>query len=80
MPQITGLEFIKSLSHRPQVILATAYDEYAVEGFNMEVIGSLLKPIPFDRFLRSALKAKEWLELKDIKLNKGFEESVFAKY
>ena len=50
MPQITGIEFIKSLTKPPKVIFTTAYSQYAVEGFELNAIDYLLKPISFDRF------------------------------
>lgn len=56
MPQITGIEFLKTLKHPPQVIITTAYREYALEGFELDVVDYLLKPITFERFLKSVNK------------------------
>ena len=53
MPQITGVEFIRSLSHPPNVIFTTAYREYAVDAFELQVIDYLLKPISFERFTKA---------------------------
>ncbi len=56
MPQITGIEFLKTLKHPPQVIITTAYREYAIEGFELDVVDYLLKPITFERFLKAVNK------------------------
>lgn len=56
MPQITGFEFLKILKNRPKVIITTAYREYALEGFELDVVDFLLKPITFERFLKSVNK------------------------
>jgi len=59
MPQLTGVEFLRSLSTPPMAIFTTAYSEYAVEGFNLEALDYLLKPISFERFLKASNKAIE---------------------
>ena len=56
MPKITGIELLKSLSFRPQIILTTAYRDYAIEAFDLDVTDYLLKPITFERFLQSVSK------------------------
>lgn len=56
MPQITGLEFLKTIKHPPKVIITTAYREYALEGFELDVVDYLVKPITFERFLKSINK------------------------
>ncbi len=53
MPRLKGFSFLKTLSDRPQVIITTAYREYAVEGYELEVLDYLLKPITFERFLKA---------------------------
>jgi DNA-binding LytR/AlgR family response regulator len=53
MPKLTGIDFLKTLKNPPKVIFTTAYRDYAIEGFELEVVDYLLKPIPFDRFLKS---------------------------
>jgi DNA-binding LytR/AlgR family response regulator len=56
MPQITGIEFLKTIKHAPKVIITTAYREYALDGFELDVVDYLLKPITFERFLKSVNK------------------------
>ncbi|WP_353718717.1 response regulator [Dyadobacter sp. 676] len=51
MPKLTGIDFLKTLANRPKVVFTTAFREYALEGFELNVLDYLLKPIPFDRFL-----------------------------
>lgn len=57
MPGLSGTDLIRSLQHPPLVIFTTAHQEYAVEGFDLDAVDYLLKPIPFDRFLRAVDKA-----------------------
>jgi len=64
MPDISGIEFLKTLKNPPLVILTTAYQEYALSGYENDVIDYLLKPIRFERFLKAVNKARERLELQ----------------
>lgn len=57
MPQLSGIDFLKSLKNRPRVIFTTAYTEYALHGYELDVVDYLVKPIPFERFLRAVDKA-----------------------
>lgn len=61
MDNFTGLQFIKTLTHKPKIILTTAYDQYAIEAFNLNVTDYLLKPISFERFLQSVDKVYDTL-------------------
>ncbi|HUR67329.1 MAG TPA: response regulator, partial [Chitinophagaceae bacterium] len=65
MPRITGLDFFRSLQHPPPVIFTTAYPQYALEGFEVNALDYLVKPFSFDRFLKAALKAKEFYEVRE---------------
>ncbi|ARV14786.1 LytR/AlgR family response regulator transcription factor [Polaribacter sp. SA4-12] len=64
MPDFSGIDFIKSLDNKPMFIFTTAYSHYAVEGFNLNAIDYLVKPIPFHRFLKAATRAQNLLKLK----------------
>jgi DNA-binding LytR/AlgR family response regulator len=60
MPYMSGIELLKNLSQPPKVIFTTAYEKYAMDGYELEVLDYLLKPISFDRFLRSANKIYDY--------------------
>lgn len=65
MPDITGVEFVKSLNHKPEIVFTTAYHEYALEGFNLNVVDYLLKPFSFERFFQAVNKVTDKLESKN---------------
>jgi DNA-binding LytR/AlgR family response regulator len=64
MPQLTGIDFLKTLSKPPQVILTTAYPNYAIEGFELNALDYLLKPISLERFMKAVNKAVEQIEMQ----------------
>jgi DNA-binding LytR/AlgR family response regulator len=74
MPQISGLEFLKTLYNPPMVIFTTAFKEYAFEGFEYDAVDYLIKPFAFDRFLKAVNKAFQLLRLKN-PVNKASEET-----
>jgi len=70
MPDLTGIQFLKSLVRKPMVIFTTAYSKYAVESYDYNAVDYLLKPIEFDRFLKAANKALEqYLQTNNRELN-----------
>ena len=69
LPKISGIELLKSLQYKPQTILTTAFSEYAVDGFDLDVVDYLLKPFPFERFLKAVSK---------IEKKSPFNKSVYA--
>jgi len=64
MPGITGIQFIKNMVKKPLVIIVSAYKQYALEGFELDVVDYLVKPVALDRFVKACNKAKELTELR----------------
>jgi DNA-binding LytR/AlgR family response regulator len=82
MPEITGLSFVKSLENKPLFMFTTAYPDYAVEGFELDAIDYLLKPIAYDRFEKGVEKAKEYFKIKqnaDVAETDLESEFIFVK-
>ena len=78
MPGITGLDFLRTLSKKPLVIMTTAYPEYALEGFELDVLDYLLKPIRLERFVKAVNKAKKLYDLQQPQSNTV--ESISADF
>src|ERR1700761_2306355 len=77
MPYLSGIEFLKQLSSPPRVIFTTAYEKYAVQGFEIRVLYYLMNPISFDRFLKAANKAFDYFKLKQANTATG--DYIFVK-
>jgi len=82
MPDLNGLDFVKSLKNKPYIIFTTAYSEYALEGFKVDAVDYILKPISYDEFLRAVNKVRDRMTTtaaatsETVTMNK---ESLFVK-
>lgn len=80
MPQLSGLDLVKAIGGKTKVILTTAYSEFAVEAYNLEVVDYLMKPIPFPRFLTAVQRAAKQINEQDAaSLPESEEEYIFVK-
>lgn len=80
MPDIDGIQLVKSLKNPPLIIFTSAYEQYALDGYNLDVIDYLLKPIPFERFLKSVTKVQEYMstQAKPVETTK-LNDYIFIK-
>ncbi|MBN1300490.1 MAG: response regulator transcription factor [Melioribacteraceae bacterium] len=74
MPEISGLDFLKTLDNPPKVIITTAHRKYALEGYELNVVDYLLKPISFERFLKAINKFYSQLSDSSVKVTNGFSD------
>jgi two-component system, LytTR family, response regulator len=79
MPGLTGLEFTRSLSSGPKVIFTTAFEQYALEGFKVNALDYLLKPVSYPEFLNSVNKAKRWFDQTEKATSPETRNSIFVK-
>ncbi len=79
MPKLTGLQYLKTSVVQPLVILTTAFPQYALEGYELDIIDYLLKPFAFNRFLKAVQKAKEYAELKNVTLPNNTASYIFVR-
>lgn len=78
MPDITGIDLVRSLTDKPMVIFTTAYKNFAFEGFELEALDYLLKPIDIGRFGKAVEKAQEFYQYKQAQSNTASQESLYV--
>jgi two-component system LytT family response regulator len=78
MPKLSGIGFLKSLSRRPLAVIITAFPDYALDGFELDVIDYILKPFSFERFLKACNKSRDYFELQSNSSAKG-GDYIFVK-
>jgi len=75
MPGLSGLEFVRTLSHKPIIIFLTAYKQYAGDAYDLDVVDYLVKPVSLERFIKACNKAKELFDLRNSKTSVGNNSS-----
>jgi len=79
MPRLNGIDFLKTLKRPPMTIITTAFSEYALEGYSLDVIDYLVKPIPFDRFLKAVQKASDFHQMRYREATNATPDYFFVK-
>ena len=77
MPKLSGLAFVKSLSNPPLIVFCTAYPNHALQGFELDVLDYLVKPVSFERFLKAANKAKDRVKVATVPTEETEKEDEY---
>ena len=77
MPDITGIQFLENIDISPMVIFTTAYDQYALKGYELDVLDYLVKPIPYNRFLKASNKALNLYTKTQLNINQTVKKEKF---
>lgn len=79
LPKISGIEFLKTLTHPPQIILTTAFPDYALESYELDVVDYLLKPFSFHRFVKAVAKVREKVNWQNTESQPLIHQDIFIK-